>query len=351
MVGSQQANGLMDAVASVANATTMRAATQDRYGPPDVLEVRSLPRPEPADDEVIIRVRAASVCRGDVHIITGRPSPVRLMGYGLTRPRHPVPGQNVAGTVAAAGREVSGFAVGDEVFGAAVRGGFAEYVAVPSGRVAAKPAAVTFAQAATLPVSGQTALQAIRDVGRMNAGDAVLINGAAGGVGSFAVQIAKARGGRVTAVCAPRAVETMIAIGADHVIDYTRSDFVRESGRHDLLLDLVGNRTLTELESVLTPDGVLVSSAGGPIGARFGPMLRLLQLPLRNMVSRRTLRSFLMESRASDLVALARLVASGDVKPVIEAEHALDDVVDAVRHVARGHSLGTTVLEVANPTR
>jgi NADPH:quinone reductase-like Zn-dependent oxidoreductase len=240
---------------------TMKAVVQDVYGPPEILELREVAIPVPAADQVLVRVHAAGVDRGVAHLVTGLPYPLRLAGYGLRRPKAAVPGMDLAGRVEAVGPDVTGFRTGDEVFGIGT-GTFAEYACAPAAKLAHKPADLTFVQAAAIAISGLTALQAARDHGRVAAGQAVLILGASGGVGTFAVQVAKAFGAEVTGVCSTAKVDLVRSIGADHVVDYTREDVTRLGRRYDVVLDIGGNTSLSRLRRVLTPRGRLVIVGG-----------------------------------------------------------------------------------------
>lgn len=324
----------------------MTAVVAPRYGSSDVLRVEEVPRPAPAAHEVLVRVRAAAVASGDVHLLTGRPYLIRLMGFGVRKPKDPVIGHDLAGEVVAVGSAVTSFRAGDLVYGATGFGAFAEYACVDEATLAPKPAGLGFEQAAALPDSGMTALQGLRDVGGLRAGQSVLINGASGGVGSFAVQIAKAMGARVTAVCSTRHVEFVRELGADRVIDYTRADFVEASERYDVLLDLAGNRRLSDYRKVLAPEGVFVSSAGAPGGDWFGPMLWIGKVVVTNLFVRQTLRPLLMKPRRADLDYLSELVENGKLRPAIERSYSLREAPTAIAHVAEGHAQGKTVLIV-----
>src|SRR4051812_20202193 len=246
---------------------TMRAVVQDRFGSADVLHVETVERPSFGDDDVLIRVRAAGMDRGTWHLMAGMPYIFRLLGGGLRKPKNRVAGLDVAGTVAAVGSRVTRFKVGDEVYGTS-RGSFADYACASEVKLAAKPATLTFEQAAVVPVSGLTALQAVRDVGRVEAGQHVLVIGASGGVGTYAVQVAKASGAEVTGVCSTSKVDLVRSIGADHVVDYTREDFAAGPQRYDLILDIGGNAKLSRLRRALTPTGTLVL-VGGEAGGRW----------------------------------------------------------------------------------
>ena len=247
----------------------MKAIVQDAYGSTDVLELRDIDKPVIADDEVLVRVHAAGVDRGVWHVMTGLPYPIRLAGYGLRAPKTPVPGMDVAGVVEAVGKDVTRFQPGDEVFGIG-KGAFAEYARVPENKLAPKPANLTFEQAAAIAISGLTALQGLRDHGRVEAGQKVLIIGASGGVGTYAVQLAKAFGAEVTAVCSTTKVDMVRSLGADHVIDYTRDDFAKGEQRYDVILDIGGNSSLARLRRVLSPRGTLVIMGGETSGRWLG---------------------------------------------------------------------------------
>ncbi|WP_330228385.1 NAD(P)-dependent alcohol dehydrogenase [Nocardia sp. NBC_00508] len=324
---------------------TMTAIAAPRYGFSEVLRTEVVPRPVAGDGEVLVRVRAAAVCSGDVHLLTGKPYAIRL-GFGLRRPKYRIIGHDLAGDVVAIGAGATGFACGEVVFGAVDSGAFAEYVSVPVERLAHSPVGLTVEEAAALPDSGMTALQGLRDVGGLRAGQTVLINGASGGVGTSAVQIAKALGAEVTAVCSTRHVETLRSLGADRVIDYTTADFTRDEHRYDVLLDLVGNRSLTACRRVLAPKGVLVSSAGAPGGNWFGPVVWVAKVVLTGLVVSQTMRPLLMRPRQADLEFLAGLAVDGKLHPVIERRYPLAEAAAAVGHVLEGHAQGKTVIVV-----
>lgn len=323
---------------------TMRAVVHDAYGTPDLLEVRDVPVPTVAAGEVLIRVRAASANAGDWFVLTGSPYLLRLV-FGLRRPRVAIRGRDVAGVVEAVGTEVTTFAPGDEVLAESDHGSFAEFTTVPAKVVARKPAALTFEHAATLPVAAITALQGLRDVGRLQAGQHVLINGASGGVGTFAVQIAKATGAEVTAVCSPSKVDLVRSLGADNVIDYTREDLAAGDRRYDVVLDLVGNRTLRDLRRVLTRRGRLVLSSGAG-GRWLGPLPRYLRGMLLSLVVRQTLRPLAATRSSADLDALADLVVSGAVTPAVDRTVGLSDAAEALRYVGTGHARAKIVVTV-----
>jgi len=322
----------------------VKAILRPRYGSPDDLEFRDIEVPSMDADGVLVRVRASSVNAYDWHLMRGLPYLVRTSA-GLRRPASPGLGVDLAGQVEAVGSKVTRFQPGDEVFGA--RGGaFAEYVSTSESRVLLpKPASLTFAQAAAVPLAGTTALQSLRDAGRIEAGQKVLVNGAAGGVGTFAVQIAKAFGAEVTGVCSTPNVETVRSIGADHVVDYAVDDFTRHKRRYDLVLDVVGNRTLADLRRALTPKGTLVLVGGGH-GKWLGP----LALPLRALAISRFVRQRLITVLANftrpDLATLAELIEAGKVSPFIGRTYPLSETPEAIRHVEAGHARGKTVIDI-----
>ena len=319
----------------------MRAIVSHRYGPPEVLQCEDVGTPTPADGEVLLAVRAASLNPAD-RLFEAQWPVLRLI-TGLRRPKDPRVGHDVAGEVVAVGRSVTRFAPGDAVFGVC-RGAFAEYACAAESALVDKPREVTFEEAAAAPVAGLTALQGLRDKARLRPGAEVLINGAAGGVGSFAVQIAKALGGRVTGVCSARNVELVRSIGADRVIDYTRQDFTRDARRYDVVLDCVGNRPLTACRRVLTPRGRCVLVGAAPrLSSVVARMLAALAL---SPLSSRKLVPFVARVRAADLATLRDLMASGVVRPVIGRRYALPEAPAAFRELDTKHARGKIVLTV-----
>jgi len=317
----------------------MQAITQDAYGSHDVLQVADIDKPEIGDDEVLVRVDAASVHVGDWILMTGSPFVMRL-ATGLRKPRNRVPGTDVAGTVEAVGKNVERLRAGDEVFGWCA-GAFAEYARASESQFIRKPANLTLVQAAAVGVSASTALQLLRDDAKVQPGQKVLINGASGGVGTFAVQIAKAFGAEVTGVCSTKNVDLVRSIGADHVIDYTREDFTEGPERYDVILDNVGNHTMARTRRALTPTGTLISNGGGHAD---GKLSRTLRTMLVSMFVRRQASPTVKTQNRADLVALRELVEAGTVTPVIERTYALRDVPEAIGHVAAGHARGTVVI-------
>ena len=326
---------------------TMTSIVQDRYGPApeDVLRLAEVDKPTIGRDEVLVRVRAASVDRGTWHVMAGLPYPIRLAGFGVRRPKYANPGRSLAGTVEAVGADVTGVKPGDDVFGTC-NGSFAEYARARADKLAPKPANLTFGQAAAVPVSGLTALQAVRDQGRVRAGQHVLIVGASGGVGTFAVQLAKAYGAEVTAVCGTSKVDMVRAIGADHVIDYTRADFTDGRQRYDVILDIGGNSRLSRLRRALTPTGRLVIVGGETGGRLLGGVDRQLRATLLSPFVGQKLGTFVASENAKDLAALGALIESGQVSPAIDRTYPLSEVVAAIRHLLDGKTAGKLVITI-----
>ena len=322
----------------------MQAVVQDAYGSPDVLELREVDKPVVADDEVLVQVRGAGVDPGVWHLMTGLPYLVRVMGYGLRKPKVRTRGRDVAGRVEAVGTNVTRFRPGAEVFGIG-EGSFAEYVAAGADKLAPKPANLTFEQAAAVPISALTALQAVRDTGRVQPGQQVLVIGAAGGVGSFAVQLAKAFGAQVTGVYSTTKVDLVRSIGADEVIDYTREDFADGARQYDLILDTAGRRSLSQLRRALTHRGTLVI-VGGEGGGRWlgGFDRQILRAPLLSAFVRQKLRPLVSKERSEDLLVLKELIEAGNLTPVIDRTYPLSEAPEAVRYLEEGHARGKVVI-------
>lgn len=321
----------------------MKAIIQTRYGAPEVLRLADVEAPVPKDDEVLVRVRAAAVNIGDWHLMRGIPYVVRL-GLGLRRPRRATPGLDIAGDVAAVGSAVTDFQPGDQVFGWGT-GAFAEYVCTPLGNLLPKPANLTFDESAAVGDSALTALAAVRDQGRVQPGQRVLINGASGGVGTFAVQIAKALGAHVTAVCSGTNIEMVRSLGADQVVNYEQQDFASAEDRYDVMLDLVGNRPLSACRRVLTPRGTYVIVGVRDVGRWLGVGRQARALLISPFVRRRT-RVFVVKHNRADLAVLKDLVEAGRVTPVIDSRYPLGEAADALRHQGEGHPRGKLVLTV-----
>jgi NADPH:quinone reductase-like Zn-dependent oxidoreductase len=320
----------------------MKAAVYTRYGPPDVLQIRDVEKPVPRDTEVLIRVRAASVNPLDWHFMRGTPYFLRIMA-GLSKPKDKRLGVDVAGEVEAVGRNVTQFKPGDEVFGAC-RGAFAEYACTSESALVMKPGNVTFEQAASVPVAAFTALQGLRDKGQIQPGQKVLINGAAGGVGTFAVQIAKSFGAEVTGVCSTRNVGMVRSIGADQVIDYTQEDFTKSGQRYDLLFDCVGNHSLSACRRVLNPKGIYIA-VGGPVGRwMIGVLARMIKALVLSWFVSQTLAMVLAKPSQEDLTLMRGLMEAGKVTPVIDRRYRLSEVPEAIRYLEEGHARGKVVI-------
>lgn len=327
-----------------ANSERMKAIFYSCYGSPDVLEFTELEKPEPLDDEVLIKVHAASVNPYDWHFMRGSPYVMRLMS-GLGAPDDSGLGADFAGTVEAIGKDVSRFKPGDEVFGAA-SGAFAEYVIKrESGSTVLKPTEVSFEQAASIPIAAVTALQALRDKGKIKSGQKVLINGASGGVGTFAVQIAKSFGAEVTGVCSTRNVALVRSIGADHVIDYKKEDYTESGEQFDLIVDLVGNHSLLKNRRALSPNGIMVI-VGGKTGNWIGPIMGLIKAPLLSLFVDQQFLNLLAELRQEDLTLLGELIQTGKVLPVIDKRFELSEVADAIRYSETGRARGKIIINL-----
>jgi NADPH:quinone reductase-like Zn-dependent oxidoreductase len=323
----------------------MLAIVQDRYGivPEDVLRLDQIARPRIAANEVLVQVRAAGVDRGTWHVMAGQPYLMRILGFGFRGPKNPVPGLDVAGTVVAVGPAVTRFTVGDEVFGIA-RGSFAEYAAAREGKLVRKPAGLTFEQAAVVAVSGLAALQGLRDAGRIRSGQHVLVIGASGGVGTYAVQLAKVLGATVTGVCGTAKADLVRAIGADHVIDYTREDFADGRQRYDLILDIGGNSRLSRLRRALTPRGTLVIAGGE--GAKWTGIGRQLRALALSPLTRQRLTTYVSRHRQADLETLRQLTGSGKVIPAVGRTWPLAEASQAIRHLHAGRARGKIALTI-----
>ncbi|HZM78758.1 MAG TPA: NAD(P)-dependent alcohol dehydrogenase [Candidatus Limnocylindrales bacterium] len=324
---------------------TGQAIVQDTYGD-DVFRLTQIATPPIADNEVLVRVHAAGMDRGTWHMMTGLPYLLRIIGFGLRRPKNRIPGLDVAGTVAAIGASVTRFAIGDEVFGIA-KGSFAEYTAALENKLARKPSNLSFAQAAVVPVSGLTALQALRDAGQVESGQHVLIIGASGGVGSYAVQLAKAFGTQVTGVCSTKKLDLVRALGADYAIDYTQQDFSARITRYDLILDIGGSPALSRLRRVLTPTGTAViigGEEGGRFTGGFGRSLRASAMT--PFLKGQRLTMFANKENADDLQLLTELIEAGKVTPSIDATYPLGKVRQAMRHLQTGTVRGKISITV-----
>jgi NADPH:quinone reductase-like Zn-dependent oxidoreductase len=322
----------------------MKAIIQDRYGSPDVLHLREIDKPVVGDGDVLVRVHAAGVDQGVWHMMAGLPYLIRIAGFGLRAPKNPVRGYDVAGHVEAVGENVTRFQPGDEVFGTC-RGSFAEYATARPDRLASKPNNVSFEQAAATPISGYAALQAVRDHGKVEAGQQVLIIGAGGGVGTFAVQLAKAYGAEVTGVCSTAKTELVRSIGADHVIDYTRDDPVDGLKLYNVILDTAGNRSLSKLRRGLTSRGTLVI-VGAENGGNWLGVSRQLRAAALSPFVHQKLGTYISKEREEDLQELRTLLESGTITPVVDKTFPLNDVPDAIRYLKDGHARGKIVITI-----
>jgi NADPH:quinone reductase-like Zn-dependent oxidoreductase len=318
------------------------------YGSPDVLRCEEVPKPAPGDGEVLVRIRAAAANPMDDGLMGGVYL-LRLM-TGLRKPKPTRPGADLAGEVEAVGKNVTRFQPGDPVFGAA-RGAFAEYVCAPEDKLATKPANITFEQAAAIPVAGSTALQGLRDKGRLQPGQKVLINGAAGGVGTFAVQIAKSFGADVTGVCSTGSVDLVRSLHADHVVDYTRDDVTRNGKRYDLILDCVGNRPLSAWRRVLTPTGTFVPVGARPGGHWIGPLPYLVKVLVSKWFVRQKVLIFMASIRSADLTVLKELIEAKKMTPVVDRRYEFREAADALRYLKEGHARGKVVIAMEHDGR
>jgi NADPH:quinone reductase-like Zn-dependent oxidoreductase len=326
----------------------MKAVVYTEYGSPDVLQIREIKKPTPNDDQVLVKVRAAAINPLDWHFMEGMPYIMRAMVGGMRKPKSPQLGVDLAGEVEAVGKNVTQFKPGDEVFGTGHGAAFAEYVCANKTKLVLKPANVTFAEGAAVPIAGLTALQGLRDYGKVQPGQKVLINGASGGVGTFAVQIAKTLGAEVTGVCSTKNVELVQSLGADHVIDYTKEDFTKGSERYDVILDNVGTQPLSGFRRVLKPNGILVMiGGGGPNDGKWvGAMARPVKTKLMSPFVSQKMGMMLAEIRQEDLATMADLMQSGKVKPVIDRTYPLDQIREAMTYLEQGHARGKVILTV-----
>ncbi len=333
-----------DAGTHLLSAATMRAVVQHRYGPPSVLESTQVAIPSPRRGEVLVRVGATSLHPGNYFIMTGEPYLVRL-AFGLRRPRHGIPGTDLAGVVAAVGEEGTALSPGDLVFGWSGAGTLAEYASVPADNLVSVPANLSIVEAAAVPTSAMTALQALRDVAQVRPGQTVLVTGASGGVGSFAVQIAKAFGAEVTGVCSTRNADLVRSLGADHVVDYTSTDFTRTGRRFDVILDSAEAQPLAAVREALTPTGTLIPNNGHG-GRWLGPIGRIIKARLLSGFTSQRLRPFTSFAKRQDLLSLADLLTTGQVTPVIDRCFRLDEAADALSYVGAGHTRGKVVITI-----
>jgi NADPH:quinone reductase-like Zn-dependent oxidoreductase len=324
----------------------MKAIVQDAYGSADVLSLAEIPRPVIAPDEVVVKVVAAGMDRGTSHVMTGKPYLMRVLGFGFRRPKNRVPGLDVAGTVVAVGAEVTRFKPGDEVFGIS-RGAYADYAPARESKLAHKPASLTFEQAAVVPISGGTALQAMRKAGTIKAGNKVLVIGASGGVGTYAVQLAKAFGAEVTGVSSASKLDLVRSIGADHVIDYAVGDYLDGAGRYDFIVDIAGNNSLSRLRQALAATGTLVIVGGEEGGSITGGFGRSLRSGLVSLFVSQRLTMLASKEQSSDLEELSQYIEKGQVTPVIDTTYSLAEVPAAIARLEAGHARGKIAITVA----
>jgi NADPH:quinone reductase-like Zn-dependent oxidoreductase len=322
----------------------MKAIVQNKYGSPDVLELKEVEKPMPEDNQVLVKVHAASVNYGNLVLLKGEPFLARF-AFGLLKPKYPIPGGDIAGRIEAVGKNVKRFQPGDEVFGDLSRcgwGGFAEYVSVPENALARKPANLTFEEAASVPMAAVTALQALRDKGKIQSGQKVLIHGASGGVGTFAVQLAKSFGAEVTGVCSTRNVNIVESIGADDVIDYTEEDFTTKAEKYDLILAVNGYQPISAYKRALNPNGIYVM-VGGSEAQLYQAMILG---PWISMTGSKKMGSLLQRATQKDLVFMKELLEAGKVKPVIDRCYMLNEIPEAFRYFEEGHAQGKVVITV-----
>jgi NADPH:quinone reductase-like Zn-dependent oxidoreductase len=327
----------------------MKAIVYEEYGAPAVLELQEVDKPVFRDDDVLVQVRAASVNPYDWHLMTGLPFVSRPQLGGLRKPKIHILGADMAGRVEAVGKNVTRFQPGDEVFGDLSEGGcgaYAEYVSVREEALALKPANLTFEQAAATPLAANTALQGLRDIGHIQPGQKVLVNGASGGVGTFAVQIAKSFGAEVTGVCSTRNVDLVRSIGADQIVDYTQEDFTQIGQRYDLMLDLVGNRSVSEYRRALKPKGVYLASFGQPDHRWLGPLAQVLRTLVMSRFVSQKMTLFVQKPNQKDLIVLQQLLEAGKVTPVIDRAYPLSETAEAFRYLEEGHAQGKVVITV-----
>ncbi len=320
----------------------MNAVVYTRYGSPDVLEFKNLVKPSPKENEVLVKIYAAAVNAADWHFLRGKPFLVRLMGYGLLKPKKNILGLDIAGRVEEVGRNVKQFKPGDDVFGDIGSGGFAEYASATEDRLVLKPANATFEEAAAVPVSALTALQGLRNIGKIQAGQKVLINGASGGVGTFSVQIAKSFGAEVTGVCSTSKMEMVRSIGADHVIDYTKEDFTKNGMRYDLILAANGYHSISDYKRALSLKGICVVAGGS--GAQ---MLEFTFAgPFVSMTGSKKMTGVMAKPDKNDLLFLKELLEAGKIKPVIDRRYQLSEVANAIRYIEEGHAIGKVIITI-----
>lgn len=324
----------------------MKAIVYTKYGPPDMLQLAEVEKPMPKDGEVLIKIQAAATNAADWHFLRGDPFFLRFFA-GLFKPKNQILGVDIAGRVEAVGQNVTTFQAGDAVIGKLSGGGFAEYACAPENMLVLKPTNLNFEEAAAVPLAAITALQGLRDIGQIESGQKVLINGASGGVGTFAIQIAKAFGAEVTAVCSTAKIDLARSLGADHVIDYTQEDFTQNGQQYDLILSANGNRPLSDYERALTPTGTYVM-AGGSMSQMFQA---ILLGPIKSKSGGKTIRDFTAKPNKKDLVFVAKLLEAGKVTPVIDRCYPLGEVPEAIRYLEEGHAKGKVIITVTNDNK
>lgn len=321
----------------------MKAILYTKYGSPDVLQLKEIEKPIPKEDEVLVKIHSASANAGDWHLLRGKPFMIRIMGFGLLKPKNQILGADIAGRVEAVGKNVKQFQPGDQVFGNLSEygfGGFAEYVCAKESALVLKPANITFEEVAAVPAAALTALQGLRDQGQIQPGQKVLINGASGGVGTFAVQIAKSFGAEVTGVCSTRNLDMVRSIGADHVIDYTQEDVTKNGQHYDLILDAAAYRSILDYKDILTPNGIYVF-----VGGSTAQLFQLMFLgSWISMTGSNKIVSLFMEPNHKDLVFIKELLETGKIVPVIDRTYSLRDVPEAIRYLEQGHARGKVVI-------
>ncbi|MFT4413804.1 NAD(P)-dependent alcohol dehydrogenase [Fredinandcohnia humi] len=320
----------------------MKAVIYEKYGPPEVLTLREIEKPVPKDNEVLVKIHAASLNYGNLVLLKGEPFVARF-AFGLFKPKYPIPGGDIAGRIEAVGNKITQFQPGDDVFGDLSVfgwGGFAEYIAVPEHAVARMPGNLTYEEAAAIPMAGATALQGLRDKGKIHSGQKVLINGASGGVGTFAVQIAKSFGAEVTGVCSTRNVDILRSLGADHIIDYKKEDFTKKDKTYDLILGVNGSHPLSAYKRLLKPNGIFVH-----VGGSESQMFQAMSLgPLISKTGSKKMGTMLQRANHKDLLYLKELIEAGKVKPVIDRSYKLNEIPDAFRYFGEGHAQGKVVI-------
>jgi NADPH:quinone reductase-like Zn-dependent oxidoreductase len=324
----------------------MKAIVSNKYGSPDTLKLKEVEKPIPEDNQVLVKVHAASVNYGNLVLLRGEPFLARFV-FGLLKPKYSIPGGDIAGRVEAIGKDVKQFQPGDDVFGdlsGCGWGAFAEYVSVPENALALKPVNMSFEEAAAVPMAGATALQGLRDKGKIRSGQKVLINGASGGVGTFAVQIAKSFGAEVTGVCSTRNVDILRSIGADHVIDYAKEDFTKNIQRYDLIIGVNGYQPISDYKRALSPNGTYVMVGGSRWGAQM--FQSMVSGPLISMTGNKKMSSVLQRANQKDLIYMKELLEAGKVKPVIDRSYKFSEVPEALRYFEEGHAQGKVVITV-----